>query len=140
MAETGRDWITRGQPGNQDGKVDFPPSWKVKYRDPGATVTLGQVLDTMEADQICVCLSAGVSGDSIPMAFGGIWELDKTDAAVITAGEYVYWDDSANKVEDDALSPATGDFKCGIAVETKGATTSETIAVDINRGAPPTVT
>lgn len=136
MAETGRDWLTRGQPGRSvDGSVSFPPEWEVHYRDPAATVAIGDVLDTMEADRLCVCLAAGVSGDSIPMAFGGVWSVPKVDAAVIVRGEVVVWDDSVDKVDDDAMSPATGDFKCGVAMESKGATTDETIKVDINRAA-----
>lgn len=139
----GRDWLSlagSGMPGGQDGIVRFPPEWRAIPRDPGATVTAGDVLDTMEADRIFVCLEDGVSGDTIYMATQGVWELPKVDGAVITAGEMVYWDDSVNKVDDDQATPATGDFKCGMAMETKGATTDETIAVLINIGDPPTVT
>lgn len=136
MAETGRDWLSRGQPSRtSDGTTSFPIEWDVHYRDPGATVAIGDVLDTMAAGRLAVCLSAGVSGDSIPMAFGGVWPIAKVDAAVIAEGEQVFWDDSADAVDDNALSPGTGDFRCGIAMEGKGATSSETILIDIGRGA-----
>jgi predicted RecA/RadA family phage recombinase len=139
MAETARDWLTRAQPGRIDGDLDFPPEWRVVYKDPAATVTVGQAL-ALEPGILFVMLSAGVSGEIIPMATSGIWELDKVDAAVIAAGEYVQWDESVDEVDDDAAIPATGDFNCGLAMETKGATTGETIAVAINAGEQPTVT
>lgn len=144
MAQDGRSWLgNTGAPqpgGNVDGSVGFPAEWAVIQKDPGATVSKGDVLDTLEPAKIFIALADGVSGETIPMATRGIHEIAKVDAAVIAAGEQVLWDTSANEVDDDAATPATGDFLCGQAMESKGATTSETIAVLINTGANATVT
>jgi predicted RecA/RadA family phage recombinase len=70
----------------------------------------------------------------------GVFDLPKVDAAVITAGEGVIWDSSAGEFDDDAATPATGDVSgAAIAMESKGATTGETIKVKLGR-APGTVT
>lgn len=102
------------------------------------TVTSGDV-DVIGTGRIGVALSSGVSGDVIAYGVKGVYRLPKVSAADITAGQQVLFDVSANSgagaVDDDAATPATGDFLCGYAVESKGAGTTE-IAVDINITAP----
>jgi len=78
-------------------------------------------------------ITDGGIGDVIAVALGGVWDLPKVDAADITQGDTITWDVSALEVDDDAATPATGDATIGcVAMETKGATTGETIAVKLN--------
>jgi len=84
-----------------------------------------------------VCLSDAVSGDVIAVALSGVYALPKVDAAVIGLGETITWDISAasgvGEADDAAATPATGDLTLGcVAMEAKGATTSETILVKLN--------
>lgn len=104
----------------------------------GGTVAIGDV-DVLDATNglIGVALDSGGSGDVIPYGIKGRYVLPKASAAVINAGERVLWDASAGNVDDDQATPASGDFLCGIAMETKGASTTS-IEVSINE-APPTV-
>lgn len=80
-----------------------------------------------------VCLSDAVSGDVIAVQLDGVFALPKVDAAVIGLGETITWDVSADEADDAAATPATGDLTLGcVAMEAKGATTSETILVKLN--------
>lgn len=111
--------------------------------DPGATVVSGQavVLGTL----LVVCLTDGVSGDSIEGAVDEVYALNKLDAAVIAQGDAVDFDVSADgglgEIDDNAMTPATGDLSdCGVAWEGKGATTGETILVKLNAAGLATAT
>ena len=74
------------------------------------------------------------------VALDGVYEIAKVDGAVIAVGEYVVWDSSVSKVDDNAATPATGDVSDAlIAIESKGATTSETIKCKLS-GRPGTLT
>lgn len=69
----------------------------------------------------------------------GVYDVPKADAAVIAAGEFVVFDSSANNFDDNAATPASGDVSGGaFAIESKGATTSETIRVKLT-GRPGTL-
>lgn len=70
-----------------------------------------------------------------------VFEAPKVDAAVIAQGESLTWDVSAGAFDDNAATPATGDVTGppAVAVEAKGATTSDTIKVKLT-GVPGTVT
>jgi predicted RecA/RadA family phage recombinase len=107
----------------------------------GGTVAVNDV-DVIGTGLIGVALKAGVSGDVIPYAVAGVYNLPKVSAAVITQGEKVLFDVSAaggdGEVDDDAATPATGDFLCGTAWEDAGNGVTE-IAVKINDGADITV-
>jgi len=102
-------------------------------------VTLSGTVASDDVDVIGTALigvagNDGVSGDVIPYAVKGVYYLPKVTGAVIAQGEQVLWDVSAGNVDDDAATPATGDFLCGFAVEAAGSGVL-TIAVDINQRA-----
>ncbi len=82
-----------------------------------------------------IAMNDGVTTDVIDAAIEGVFNLPKVSAAVIARGEQVLWDNSAGAVDDDAATPAAGDFLCGYAVEAAGAAVL-VVAVKINRGAP----
>ncbi|MGR9051378.1 MAG: capsid cement protein [Gammaproteobacteria bacterium] len=71
-------------------------------------------------------------GESGSVGIEGIWDVPKTDAAVIAAGEYVMWDASAGAFDDNQAVPAAGDVSDGAwAVESKDATVGATIRVKL---------
>jgi predicted RecA/RadA family phage recombinase len=79
--------------------------------------------------------AAAASGETIVLELEGVYALPKVDAAVIGVGETVTYDSSVSEIDDDAATPASGDLTLGcVAMETKGATTSDTILVKINVG------
>ena len=77
----------------------------------------------------------GAIGDTIAVAIEGVFELPKATAAVIGQGEQVLWDSSADNVDDDQATPASGDFLCGYAMEAAG-NGATTVLVRINKPAP----
>lgn len=85
--------------------------------------------------QLGLAMNDGVNGAVIDTAVEGVYKLPKVSAAVITRGQQVLWDNSESEVDDDAATPATGDFLCGYAWEDAGAGVLF-IEVKINRGAP----
>lgn len=112
-----------------------------KFNAPGKTmnVTLGGTVAVNDVDVIGtallgVAISAGVSGDVIAYAIDGVYTIPKVSAAVIAQGEQVLFDVSAGKVDDDAATPATGDFLCGYAFEA-GINGQTEIRVAINQRA-----
>ena len=68
-----------------------------------------------------ILLEPGVNTDVKDAAIEGVFELPKVSAAVIAVGEQVLYDVSVDAVDDDAATPAAGDFLCGVAMETAGA-------------------
>lgn len=113
-----------------------------KYSQQGKTmnVTLAGTVavddvDVIGTGLIGVAITGGVSGDVIAYAIDGVYYLPKVSAAVIAQGEQVLWDVSAGAVDDDAATPAAGDFLCGYAFEAAGSGVL-TIAVAINKPAP----
>ena len=103
--------------------------------DPGATVVSGQMVAV--GAMLVVCLTDGVTGVEIEGAVSEVYRLPKLDAAVIAQGDFVDWDSSAagglGEIDDSAMTAAAGDLSdCGVAWETKGATTGETILVKLN--------
>ncbi len=82
-----------------------------------------------------IAMEDGVSTDVIDCAVEGVYEIPKASAAVIARGEQVLFDVSADNVDDDAATPAAGDFLCGYAWEAAGAGVLVCL-VKINRGAP----
>lgn len=100
--------------------------------DPGATVVSGQIVAV--GALLAVCMVDGVSGDSIEGAVEEVYRLPKLDAAVIAQGEYVDFDVSGDEIDDNGMTPASGDISdCGVAWEGKGSTTAETILVKLNQ-------
>jgi len=102
------------------------------------TVSAGDV-DVVGTGLLGVALEDGVSGDTIAYAIEGVFKVPKVTAAVIAAGEQVLWDVSADsgngQADDDAATPATGDFLCGYAIEAAG-NGDTTVLVRINKTAP----
>jgi len=105
----------------------------VDYINSGSALSSGDVV--VVGEQIGVCAVDIANGATGSVALSGVFNLPKVDAAVIAQGESVIWDASAVKFDDNAATAATGDVSgCCVAVEAKGATTSENIAVKINVG------
>ncbi len=82
-----------------------------------------------------IAMNDGASAAVIDTAVEGVFKLPKVSAAVILRGEQVLFDVSADEVDDDAATPASGDFLCGYAWEDAGAGVLF-VDVKINRGAP----
>ena len=97
-----------------------------------ATISSGDVIAIGE--QIGIALVDMVSGDTAAVAIEGVFTVAKVSAAVITQGESVIWDSSAEEFDDNAATPASGDIsKCCIAMES-GAATTTTIDIKLNVG------
>lgn len=82
-----------------------------------------------------IALEDGKIDETIDFAVEGVFDLKKLPAAVITAGEQVLWDKSANLVDDDKAIAQAGDFLCGYAWEAAG-NGAKTVPVRINKAAP----
>jgi predicted RecA/RadA family phage recombinase len=116
----------------QEGKV-------IDWTNGGTAVASGDVV--VIGTLLGVALVDIANGASGAVQIGGVFNAPKVDAAVIAAGETLTWDVSASKFDDDQATPAAGDVTgaAAVAVEGKGATTDETIAV-LFTGVPGTVT
>lgn len=74
-----------------------------------------------------VASTAGVTGDVITYALGGVYTFPAVTGAVIAQGESVDWDASAGKVDDNAATSASGDVAdFGIAMAAKAAAATAT--------------
>ena len=118
----------------QDGAV-------IDWTNSGTAVSSGDVVAIgTNGDAILgVALVDIANGATGSVQIEGVFEVPKADAAVIAIGEFVIWDSSAGNFDDNAATPATGDVSDGaFAIESKGATTSETIKVKLT-GRPGTL-
>lgn len=118
----------------QDGSV-------IQWTNGGSAVSSGDVVVIgSNGDAILgVALVDIANGETGSVQIEGVFDLPKVDAAVIAQGEYVIWDSSAGKFDDNAATPASGDVSDGaIAWEDLGATTSENIKVKLT-GRPGTL-
>lgn len=100
------------------------------------TVAVGDeiVLGTNSPCSLGIAMAAGVSGDVIPVAIGGVFTMPKLSGAVIAQGESVDWDVSGGVVDDNQMTPATGDLSnFGIATKAAGSGTT-TVEVRLNPG------
>ena len=96
----------------------------------GSGVLSGDIL--VVGAMLCIALGDIGAGESGEVATGGVWEVAKADAAVISQGEFVTWDSSAVNFDDSAAVAAVGDVTLGaFADESKGATSGETIRVEL---------
>lgn len=76
-------------------------------------VTSGDVL--VLGDSVGVALQSGGSGDTIPVAVEGVFQVDKTSGTAWNLGDKLDWDVSASKFAK-GLTAATGDVEdCAIA-------------------------
>jgi len=98
----------------------------------GGTITSGAVVDMQHC--IGVALASGVSGDTIPVAIEGVFELPKVSAAVFVQGEKLIWDDSAGAFDDSLATPATGDITGAVIAMRAGANTETTCIVKLTPG------
>lgn len=103
-------------------------------------VTLAAVIASGDAlqigDMLGVASVDGAIGDNIAFAIRQTYELPKTAANVIAAGDVVNFDASAGAAGEitSAATAAAGDVTaCGVAMEAKGAATT-TIAVQLTPG------
>lgn len=118
----------------QDGNV-------IDWTNGGTAVSSGDVvvIGSNGDALIGIALVDIANGASGSVAIDGVCEVPKVDAAVIGIGEYVMWDSSAGAFDDNAAVAAAGDVSDGaIAMESKGATTGETIKVKLT-GRPGTL-
>jgi len=95
----------------------------IDYSNTGAAIASGDpvVIKDTKTGMLCVARDdiAATTGTGV-LNTTGVHILPKVSAAVIAQGGAVYWDASAAKVDDDAATPATGDFLCGTAWEAAG--------------------
>lgn len=96
------------------------------------TVANGAVVAMLHS--IGVALKAGVSGDTIPVAIEGVFELPKVPAAVFVPGEKLIWDTSAGQFDDSAATPATGDITGAVVAMRLGANAETTCIVKLTPG------
>jgi predicted RecA/RadA family phage recombinase len=98
----------------------------------GGTITNGQVVEAKHT--LGVALKSGASGDTIPVAVEGVFELPKVSGAVFVVGEKLIWDTSAGAFDDSAATPATGDITgAGVAMRL-GANGETTCLVKLTPG------
>jgi predicted RecA/RadA family phage recombinase len=99
-------------------------------------ITAGQVV--VMGHTIGVALKSGVSGDTIPVAIEGVFELPKVAAAVFVVGEKLIFDISAasgaGEFDDSAATPATGDITGGAIAMRLGANAETTCLVKLTPG------
>ena len=98
----------------------------------GGTIVSGAVIDMLHC--IGVALASGGSGDTIPVAIEGVFELPKVAAAVFVQGEKLIWDDSAGAFDDSAATPASGDITGGVIAVRAGANAETTCIVKLTPG------
>jgi predicted RecA/RadA family phage recombinase len=111
----------------QDGDV-------IAWTNGGAAVASGDVvvIGSNGNAVIGIALVDIAGGASGSVAIDGVFSVPKVDAAVIAAGEFVTWDSSAGKFDDNLAVAAAGDVSGGaMAIESKGATTNATINVKL---------
>lgn len=102
----------------------------------GGTITNGQVV--VMGHILGVALKGGASGDVIPVAIEGVFELPKVSAAVFVQGEKLIFDVSAasgaGEFDDSAATPATGDITGGAIAMRAGLNTEATCLVKLTPG------
>lgn len=89
----------------------------IQYTNTGSAISAG---DPVKVGTVSAIL--GVAANDIAATTGvgtliveGVVTLPKVSAAVFAQGDQVLWDVSAGAVDDNAATPATGDFLCGTA-------------------------
>lgn len=106
----------------------------IDYPNTGTAISAGDVivLGTTIENMLGVALTdiAATTGVGA-VGIEGVFDLPKVSGAVILAGDAVFWDASASEVDDDQATKATGDFTCGVAMESAGNGVT-TIAVKLN--------
>lgn len=102
----------------------------------GGAITNGQVVVMGHA--LGVALKSGVSGEIIPVAIEGVFELPKVPGAVFVQGEKLIFDVSAasgaGEFDDSLATPATGDITGGAIAMRAGLNTEPTCLVKLTPG------
>ncbi len=97
----------------------------------GAVVVMGHTLGV-------ALKAAAASGETIPVAIEGEFELPKVAAAVFVQGEKLIFDISAasgaGEFDDSAATPATGDITGGAIAMRAGANAETTCLVKLTPG------
>lgn len=97
----------------------------------GAVVVTGHTLGV-------ALKAATASGEVIPVAVEGVFELPKVSAAVFAQGEKLIFDVSAasgaGEFDDSSATPATGDITGGAIAMRAGANTETTCLVKLTPG------
>jgi predicted RecA/RadA family phage recombinase len=89
------------------------------YVQPGNTITLTAPADVASGDGLLVgsifgvASGAAVSGDPIEVTLVGVFDLAKVGSQAWTAGDKVYWDNTAKQ----ATKTATSNTLIGVATE-----------------------
>lgn len=113
----------------------------IDWTNGGSAVSSGDVVVIgSNGDALVGIALVDIAGSATgSVAIEGVFEIAKVDAAVIAIGEDVLWDSSASAVDDNAAVAAAGDVAGALtALETKGATTGETIKCKLS-GRPGTL-
>lgn len=120
-----------------------------KYKQPGVVIDYTAGADISSGDVVKmgnilgVALADIANGETGSVQIEGVFELPKVSGAVITQGESLTWDVSANSgagaFDDNLATPATGDVTgaAAVAFESKGGGTT-TLLVKLT-GVPGTV-
>ena len=118
---------------NQDQGVNVVDHTAGAAYASGDVVVMGGVAG--QACSVGIALKAIASGAVGPVAIRGTFNIAKVSAAVIVQGQLVDWDSSAEEVDDNVATSATGDVPgFGMAMESAGNGVT-TIAVQLLPGA-----
>lgn len=111
-----------------------------KYRSTGSDVlyTAGSAItanDVVVINSVLgVALQDIANGESGRVAIEGEWELPAVSGAVISQGEKVIWDVSAEAFDDDQATPASGDVSNGAVALADSGSGETTVRVRLNPG------
>jgi len=104
----------------------------LNFANTGTAIKSGDVVVVGDILGVAIVDIAATTGTGT-VQIVGVFDLPKTDAAVIAQGEMVIWDITAGSFDDKNATPATGDVSgAAIAMEAKGATTGATIKVKLS--------
>jgi predicted RecA/RadA family phage recombinase len=100
----------------------------VNWTTTGA-VALGDVIELPAMIGIALAAATG-SGEVIPLAVVGVWQLTKETGIAIAIGDKVYWD-----ATNDRVDKTNTNIPCGMAMSAQGSADT-TVEVAINFGPP----
>lgn len=108
------------------------------YTNSGTAISSGDVV--VVGATLWVAAVDIANGESGILKTNIVIDAPKVDAAEINVGETLLWDLDAGKFDDNAATAAAGDISgaAAVAMETKGATSDDTIRVKLT-GVPGTI-
>lgn len=119
------------------------------YLQPGDVIQYTAGADISSGDAVVINNMLGVAlvdianGETGSVALRGVFTMPAVSAAVITRGETMTWDVSANSgagaFDDDAATPATGDLTGACAVAWADSGNGDTTVQVLLTGVPGTV-